>query len=58
VGFEDMMRRVPDLSKIQRLIGYRPTYDLDAILRDVIAEAQAAAPTSPAAPGSSTLSTS
>lgn len=34
-GFEDMTRRVPDLTKIGRLIGYRPTRDLTCILRDV-----------------------
>ena len=37
-GFEDMRRRVPDLSKIHRLIGYRPTRDLDKILGDIVAE--------------------
>jgi UDP-glucose 4-epimerase len=31
-GFEDMMRRVPDLAKIERAIGYRPSMDLDEIL--------------------------
>ena len=36
-GFEDMVRRVPDLTKVRRLIGYRPTRDLDQILADVIA---------------------
>lgn len=36
-GFEDMPRRVPDLSKIHRLIGYRPTLSLREILRRVIA---------------------
>ena len=36
-GFEDMQRRVPDLTKISTLLGYRPTYDLDAILESVIA---------------------
>lgn len=35
-GFEDMLRRVPDLGKIRRLIGYRPTRNLDQILADVI----------------------
>ncbi len=34
-GFEDMMRRVPDLTKIRSLIGYRPSRNLDDILRDV-----------------------
>ena len=37
-GFEDMHRRVPDLTKIRRLIGYEPTRDLDQILSDVIAD--------------------
>jgi hypothetical protein len=32
-----MPRRVPDISKIQRLIGYQPTVDLDRILERVIA---------------------
>ena len=40
-GFEDMVRRVPDLSKIQQLIGYRPIRNLDQILRDVVADQQA-----------------
>jgi UDP-glucose 4-epimerase len=35
-GFEDMPRRVPDLSKIYALVGYAPRRDLDAILTDVI----------------------
>lgn len=37
-GFEDMQRRVPDLSKIAGLIGYKPTRSLDQILADVILE--------------------
>ena len=36
-GFEDMLRRVPDLSKIHKLIDYQPTFDLDEILESVIA---------------------
>ena len=36
-GFDDMRRRVPDLSRAQSLIGYQPEHDLDDILRDVIA---------------------
>ncbi len=36
-GFEDMMRRVPNISKIVNLIGYRPTYNLDEILESVVA---------------------
>jgi UDP-glucose 4-epimerase len=35
-GFEDMRRRVPDLTKINNLIGYEPQYTLDDILRRVI----------------------
>jgi UDP-glucose 4-epimerase len=39
-GFEDMMRRVPDLTRIRNLIGYRPRKSLDDILADVMAEQQ------------------
>jgi UDP-glucose 4-epimerase len=35
-GFEDMMRRVPDITKIGNLLGYRPTITLDEILIGVI----------------------
>jgi nucleoside-diphosphate-sugar epimerase len=35
-GFEDMMRRVPDISKIGELIGYKPAYTLDETLSSVI----------------------
>jgi len=35
-GFEDMPRRVPDISKIKALIGYAPTVELDEILTRVI----------------------
>jgi UDP-glucose 4-epimerase len=35
-GFEDMPRRVPDLTKIRNLIGWRPTIGLEQILIDVI----------------------
>ncbi len=37
-GFEDMVRRVPDLTKVRDLIGYRPTRGLDQILADVLDE--------------------
>ena len=40
-GFEDMLRRVPNLSKIRALIGYEARHGLDEILRDVIAEQRA-----------------
>jgi UDP-glucose 4-epimerase len=36
-GFEDMPRRVPDISKIHRLIGYKPTVGLEGILERIIA---------------------
>jgi len=35
-GFEDMPRRVPDISKIRALIGYEPKLDLDQIIYSVI----------------------
>jgi nucleoside-diphosphate-sugar epimerase len=35
-GFEDMPRRVPDISRIAALIGYAPTVELDEILNRVI----------------------
>ena len=35
-GFEDMLRRMPDISKIGDLIGYKPKYSLDMILERVI----------------------
>jgi UDP-glucose 4-epimerase len=37
-GFEDMPRRVPDISKIRALVGYEPKVQLDEILRAVIDE--------------------
>lgn len=36
-GFEDMPRRVPDVSKINSLVGFAPKTDLDGILKQVIA---------------------
>ncbi|MDQ3721264.1 MAG: GDP-mannose 4,6-dehydratase [Actinomycetota bacterium] len=35
-GFEDMHRRVPDTNKISELLGWSPTFNLDAILQDVV----------------------
>jgi UDP-glucose 4-epimerase len=40
-GFEDMFRRVPDISKLQKFIGYEPTVNLDQILHKIIASVQA-----------------
>jgi UDP-glucose 4-epimerase len=39
-GFEDMPRRVPDISKIQSLIGFVPKMGLDDIIRTVIEHAR------------------
>ncbi|MDQ3648288.1 MAG: GDP-mannose 4,6-dehydratase [Actinomycetota bacterium] len=36
LGFEDMHRRIPDTDKISRLLGWSPTFNLDAILQDVV----------------------
>ncbi|HEV7377302.1 MAG TPA: hypothetical protein VGN95_21475, partial [Pyrinomonadaceae bacterium] len=35
-GFEDMPRRVPDISKVGALIGFRPEMTLEGILQSVI----------------------
>jgi UDP-glucose 4-epimerase len=34
-GFEDIQRRVPDISKIKQAIGWAPTKDLETIIRDI-----------------------
>jgi UDP-glucose 4-epimerase len=39
-GFEDMPRRVPDISKLAALIGYQPRVGLDDIIRSVISHAR------------------
>ena len=36
-GFEDMPRRMPDITKLQRLIGYGPTLNLPEMLEQIIA---------------------
>ena len=36
-GFEDMHRRLPDLARIEELIGYKPTLDLREMLERIIA---------------------
>lgn len=35
-GFEDMPRRVPDITKVGTLVGFRPTVKLDEILKTVV----------------------
>jgi len=36
-GFEDMQRRVPDVSKINSLVGFEPRFNLGHIIKEVIA---------------------
>ena len=36
-GFEDMQRRVPDISKIERVLGWTPEINLDQIIKDIAA---------------------
>lgn len=42
-GFEDMNRRLPDVSKLEKAIGFRPRRPLAEIVADVIAEKTARA---------------
>jgi UDP-glucose 4-epimerase len=39
-GFEDMPRRVPDISRIQKLIGYAPTLDITEIIDRIVADSR------------------
>jgi UDP-glucose 4-epimerase len=34
-GFEDMQRRIPDISKIKRIVGWAPKLSLDSIISDI-----------------------
>ena len=36
-GFEDMQRRVPDISKIKQVLGWAPEINLDQIIKDIAA---------------------
>jgi UDP-glucose 4-epimerase len=36
-GYEDMQRRVPDTSKLQSHLDWKPTHTLDSIIEDVVA---------------------
>jgi UDP-glucose 4-epimerase len=36
-GFEDMQRRVPDISKIKKVLGWTPEINLDQIIKDIAA---------------------
>ncbi len=40
-GFEDMHRRVPDVRKLERMIGFRPRTPLAQIIADVVADQRA-----------------
>jgi UDP-glucose 4-epimerase len=40
-GFEDMMRRVPDVSKLERLTSFKPATSLDEIIKDVVDDQRA-----------------
>ncbi len=40
-GFEDMVRRVPDITKVNKLIGYEPTVSLEAGLESIIEDQRA-----------------
>jgi UDP-glucose 4-epimerase len=60
-GFEDMLRRVPDISKLNALTGFVPRYGLDHILKDVIGytrfrlAAEGQLPVAPARPSPAAL---
>ena len=41
VGFEDMNRRLPDVSKLQNMIGFKPERSLSQIIADIIEEKRA-----------------
>jgi UDP-glucose 4-epimerase len=41
-GFEDMQRRVPDIGKISRVIGWKPSLSLDKTLEQIISSRRAA----------------
>ncbi len=40
-GFEDMPRRVPDISKLKKLIGYEPTLDVGEIIDRIVEQHRA-----------------
>ena len=40
-GFEDMMRRVPAVDKLERYIGFKPATSLEKIVEDVVTEQRA-----------------
>jgi UDP-glucose 4-epimerase len=34
-GFEDMQRRIPDISKIKKVVGWKPELSLGEIIADI-----------------------
>ena len=48
-GFEDMMRRVPSVEKLERLTGFRPQTSLNEIVDRVVAHFQSAPAAAPVA---------
>jgi UDP-glucose 4-epimerase len=34
-GFEDMQRRIPDITKIKRVLGWTPKRSLDVIIKEI-----------------------
>jgi UDP-glucose 4-epimerase len=49
-GFEDMPRRIPDISKIRSLIGFQPTMNLNQIILSVVESLAPDRQVGPAAP--------
>jgi UDP-glucose 4-epimerase len=43
-GFEDMPRRIPDVSKLERFTGYRPQIPLEQIIADVVTDQRSRLP--------------
>ena len=35
VGYEDMQRRIPDISKINTVIGWKPNINLETTIKDI-----------------------
>lgn len=42
--YEDMLHRVPDTTKVQRLLGWAPEHDLDSIIKRTVTYAQEVGP--------------
>ncbi len=38
--FEDIRRRIPDVSRLRSIVDHRPSYDLDGIIRELVRETQ------------------